>query len=238
MHRAQLGLTVHGVAVDVDLGIQAVQVAVFFDDQRVDFQQRQIVVGKQFAQAYEDVGELLDLVTFQAQLESQVTALVRLRANQRVDSGFEDLFGSLFSNLLDLNTTFGGGHEHDTASRTINYSAQIQFLSDVGAGFNQDLADRLAIGVSLVSHQTLTQPLLGEGFCIFLALDQFDATGLTTATSVNLSLDDPHVAANLFTGLGRFFRSVYSKTLGDRKAVFSEQLLPLIFVKIHAFLPF
>ncbi len=238
VHGAQLGLTVHGVAVDVDLGIQAVQVAVFLDHQRVDFQQRQVVVGKQFAQAYEDVGELLDLVAFQAQLERQLTALVRLRADQRVDGGFQNFLGSFFRDFLDLDTTFGGCHEHDATGRTINYSAQVQFLGDVGAGLNQDLADRLTIGVSLVSDQTLTQPLLGEGFCIFLALDQLDTASLTTATSVNLSLDDPHVAANLFTGLGCFFRSVYSKTLGDRKAVLSEQLLPLIFVKIHAFLPF
>ncbi len=238
MHGAQLGLTVHGVAVDVDLGVQAMQVAVFLDHQRIDFQQRQVVVGEQLAKAYENVGELLDLVAFEAQLECQLTTLIGLRANQRVDGSFQDLLRRLFRNLLDLDTTFGGGHEDDTASGTINYRAQVQFLGDVGAGLNQNLADRLTIGISLVSNQTLTQPLLGEGFCIFLALDQLYTAGFTAATSVNLSLDDPHIAANLVTGFSRFFRSVDSKTLGYWKAVFSEQLLPLIFVKIHAFLPF
>src|SRR5690606_37956452 len=93
MHGAKLGLAVQGVAVDVDLGVQAVQVAVLLDHQLVDFQQRQIVVGKQLAQANEDVGELLDLVALQAQLEGQITALVGLRAYQRVDGGLEDLLG-------------------------------------------------------------------------------------------------------------------------------------------------
>src|SRR5690606_21846413 len=71
VHGAQLGLTVQGVAVDVDLGIQAVQVAVLLDHQRVDLEQGQVVVLEQLGEANEDVGELLDLVTLQAQLEGQ-----------------------------------------------------------------------------------------------------------------------------------------------------------------------
>src|SRR5690554_1716372 len=183
MHSAQLGLAVQGVAVDVDLGVQAVQVAVLLDHQRVDFQQRQIVVGKQLAQANEDVGELLDLVALQAQLEGQITALVGLRAYQRVDGGLEDLLGSFLGNLLDLDTAFGGSHENDTTGGTVHNRAQVQLLVDISTGFNQDLGNRLTIGVSLIGHQTLAQPLLGEGLGIFPALDQLHTTSLAAATS-------------------------------------------------------
>src|SRR5690606_2501031 len=138
VHGAQLGLTIQGVGVDVDLGIQAVQVAIGLDDQRVDFQQGQIVVGEQFAQADEDVGELLDLVAFQAQFEGQVTTLVRLRAYQGVDGGFQDLLGSLFGNLLDFNAALGGRHEYDTASGAIHYGTQVELLSDVSAGRSEE----------------------------------------------------------------------------------------------------
>src|SRR5690606_39365523 len=58
-------------ALPIYLGIQAVQVAVLLDHQRVDLEQGQVVVLEQLGEANEDVGELLDLVTLQAQLEGQ-----------------------------------------------------------------------------------------------------------------------------------------------------------------------
>ncbi|MCY1363620.1 hypothetical protein D9M69_503880 [compost metagenome] len=237
MHGAQLGLTEHGVAVDVDLGVQAVQVAVGLDHQRVHFQQGQVVVLEQLGQANEDVGELLDLVALQAQLERQLTALVGLCANQRINGGLEDLLGSLVGDLLDVHATLGGGHEHDTAAGTIYHGAQVQFLGDVGAGFDQDFADRLTIGVSLIGHQALAQPVGGEGLGIFLALDQLHAARFTAAASVDLGLHNPFAATDLFAGFCGFFRGVYGKALGYGQAVFSEQLLTLILVEIHACLP-
>ena len=56
------------------LASRAVQVAVFLDHQRVHFQQGQVVVLEQLRQADEDMGELLDLVALQAQLEGQLAA--------------------------------------------------------------------------------------------------------------------------------------------------------------------
>ncbi|MDR6358060.1 hypothetical protein Q3H58_004731 [Pseudomonas psychrotolerans] len=234
---AQLGLTVDGVAVDVDLGIQAVQVAVLLDHQRVHFQQRQVVVLEQLGQTDEDLGELLDLVTFQAQLESQVAALVGLSAHQRIDGGLENLLRSVVRDLLDVHATFGGSHEHDAAAGTIDHGAQIELLVDVGAGFDQDLADRLTVGVGLVGHQTLAQPLGGEFLGFFFALDQLHATGLTAATGMYLGFDDPLVAADTAASLVGLLGGVYSEAFGNGQAVFSEQLLTLILVEIHACLP-
>ena len=237
VHGAQLRLTVQGVAVDVDLGIQAVQVAVFLDHQRVHFQQGQVVVLEQLRQADEDMGELLDLVALQAQLEGQLAALVRLRADQRVDGSLEDLLGSVVGDLLDVHATFGGSHEHDAAAGTIDDGAEVQLLVDVGAGLHQDLADRLAVGVGLVGHQVLAQPLLGERLGVLFALHQLHTARFTAAAGVHLSFDDPLAAADLVAGFCGLFGGVYGKALGYRQAVFSEQLLTLIFVEIHACLP-
>src|SRR5690606_36067852 len=117
--------------VDVDLGIQAVQVAFFGDHQGVDLQQSQIVVLEQFSQAQEDLGELLDLVTFQTQLECQIARLERLRTNQRIDGGFQNLLGSFLGNLFNFHTAFGRGHEDHAASGTIDHGTQIEFLVDI-----------------------------------------------------------------------------------------------------------
>ncbi|MCY1228304.1 hypothetical protein D9M72_406100 [compost metagenome] len=237
VHGAQLGLTVQGVAVDIDLGVQAVQVAVGLDDQRVHFQQGQVVVLEQLGQVHEDVGELLDLITLQTQLESQLAALEGLSADQRVDGGLEDLLGSVVSNFLDVHATFGGSHEHDAAAGTIYHGAQVQFLGDVGAGFDQDFADRLTVGVSLIGHQALAQPVGGEGLGLFLAFDQLHAARFTAAASVDLGFHDPFATTDFFAGFCGFFRGVYGKALGYGQAVFSEQLLTLILVEIHACLP-
>src|SRR5690606_7026178 len=169
-------------ALPIYLGIQAVQVAVLLDHQRVDLEQGQVVVLEQLGEANEDVGELLDLVALQAELESQLAALVRLGADQRVDGGLENLLGGVLGDLLDVHAALGGGHEHDATAGTIDHGAEVQLLVDVGAGFDQDLADRLAIGVGLVGHQALAQPLSGERLGVLLALDQLHTARLAAAT--------------------------------------------------------
>ena len=70
MESFQLGLTVHGVSVDVDFCIEAVQIAVSLDNQRVHFQQGQIVILEQLGQTDEDLGELSNLLAFQTQLKA------------------------------------------------------------------------------------------------------------------------------------------------------------------------
>src|SRR5690606_11469385 len=135
---------------------------------------------------------------------------------------------------LDLDTAFGGSHENATPGGTVHNRARVQPRGDSSTGLNRALRNRLTTGVGLIGHQTPAPPVLGEGLGIFPALDQLHTTGLAAATSVNLSLDHPLGTANGVTGLGSCFRSVDSDALGDRKAVFSKQLLPLIFVKVHS----
>ena len=231
----QLSLTVHGVCVDVDFCIEAVQIAVSLDNQRVHFQQGQIVILEQFGQTYEDLGELSNLLAFQTQLESQLATLEWLSANQWIDSSFQNFFWSVVSDFLDVHATFGGSHEHDTTARTVNDSAQVQLFSDISARFNQDLGDRLTIGISLVSHQTLAQPLLCECFSVFFAANQLNAARFTATTCVNLGFYNPFGPTDFVASFCGCFRGVYCITLGYWQAVFSEQLLTLILVKIHAF---
>jgi hypothetical protein len=55
VHRAQLWLTVQRVAVDTDLRVEAVQVALLGDHQRIDFYQRQILVDEHLSQTHENL---------------------------------------------------------------------------------------------------------------------------------------------------------------------------------------
>jgi hypothetical protein len=91
--------------------------------------------------------------------------------------------------------------------------------------------------IGLEGHQVLTQPLLGKGTHIVLAIDQLDATRLATATSMNLHFDDPAVAANLLCGSDGLISAVYCIALRDGQSIFGKQLLCLVFVQIHPFSP-
>ena len=234
MHLVDLLLAVQRVTVNTNLGVQAVQITGRRDHQRVDLDQCQIALFEQLGQANEDPGELSDLLAFETQLERQLAALVWLRADQRIDFRFQDLLRGFLGNLLDLDTAFGGGHEHDTTGTTVDYCAQVQLLVDVGEGFNQDFADRLAVLVCLVGYQLLAQPLLGKLTDLVFALDQLDTASLTTATCVNLSFDHPCVTAD-FTGcVDCFLWGITGNAFGYWQAIISEKLLALIFMQIHS----
>ncbi|MNZ67332.1 hypothetical protein D3C78_855770 [compost metagenome] len=139
--------------------------------------------------------------------------------------------------LLDVHATLGGGHEHDAPGGTVDHRTQIQLLGDIGTGLDQNLADRLPIGVGLVGHQTLIEPLLGKGLGFFLATNQLDAARLATTAGMHLGLDHPGSAANLVARFGCFFGSIDRVSQRYRQPILGKQLLTLIFVKIHVSIP-
>ncbi|MOA18079.1 hypothetical protein D3C78_1383670 [compost metagenome] len=173
---------------------------------------------------------MADLLTGQAQFESQFTALVRLWACQWIDGHFVDQFRSFFRNFLDFNATLGGCHEHHATAGTVNNRTQIQFFIDVGRRFYQDLVNRLAQRVSLVGHQTLAQPGFSESADIFFAVYNFNAASFTATASMNLTFNHPRAGADFGCGLFRFTRCGTGITGWCRHTIPSKQLFCLIFV--------
>lgn len=233
VYGVQFWLMVQGVVVDVDFGIQVVQVVVFFDYQWVYFQQGQVVVLEQFCQVDEDMGELFDLVVFQVQLEGQFVVLVWLCVDQWVDGSFEDFFGSVVGDFFDVYVIFGGSYEYDVVVGMIDDGVEVQFFVDVGVGFYQDFVDWLVVGVGLVGYQVFVQLLLGECFGVFFVFYQFYIVCFIVVVGVYLSFDDLFVVVDFVVGFCGFFGGVYGKVFGYRQVVFSEQLFILIFVEIY-----
>ena len=209
------------------------QVALLGDNQRVDLDQREILVDEQLGQAHEDFDELLDLVTLEAELEREFAALVWLGTHQRVNGGPQDFLRRLVGDFFNLDTTFRGRHENDTTRGAIDHRAEIEFIGDIGTGFNQYLAHRLAVGIRLVSHQVLAQPFTGEFPDLVLALDQLYTPRLAATASVHLGFYHPHGAAYQARCIHRFLGSFYRIAPGNRQPVFGKQLLALILMKIH-----
>ena len=140
---------------------------------------------------------MFNLSTREAEPERQVAPLKRLGTHHRVDLCLQDLFRGFMSDLLDLHASLCGGHKNDPPARPIYNGTKVKFVGNISTGFNQNTRNRLTLSVSLVSHQALTQPLLGKLACGFRALDQLDAAGLTPASRVYLSLHHPALTAYL-----------------------------------------
>lgn len=130
------------------------------------------------------------------------------------------------SDFLDVHATFGGSHEHDTAARTIDYSAQVQLFGDVSAGFDQDLGNWLTVGIGLVGDQVLAEPLCSERLGVFLAANQLDAARLTATTSVDLGLYDPLGTADLVAGFCSLLRGIDCETLETGRPYSANSCLP------------
>ena len=82
------------------------------------------------------------------------------------------------------------------------------------------------------------QWMLDSGFdfsCLFGAVDDLDTAGLAASTGVNLGLDYPHAPAQF----ARSFHGGKGRTGHDagrhRDSVLGEQILRLVFMKIHAY---
>ena len=195
-HFAQIRLAEQRVAVSAQFAVEADQVALLGDHQRVDLDQRQVALKENGRQTHENLGELLNLFTFQTQFERQFTTLVRHRARQRIDGDLVDQVRGLFRHFLDFHAAFGRRHEHHATGATVNNRAQVQLFVNIGRRFNQDLVNRLAVRICLIGHQTFAQPVLGKCADLFFALNYFHTARFAAATSVNLTFHYPRTRAD------------------------------------------
>ena len=195
-HFAQIRLAEQCVAVSAQFAVEANQIALFGDDQRVDFDQRQVALQENGRQAHEDFGELLNQFTFQTQFERQLASLIRHRASQRIKLNFMDQVRSFFRHFFDFHAAFGGGHKDHTTGTTVNNGTEIQLFSDIGRCFNQNLVNRLAIGICLIRYQTLAQPVFCKSTDVFFAVYNFHTARFTAATSVNLTFHYPRTGTD------------------------------------------
>ncbi len=228
------GMTEEGVGVEIELGVQSLDVAVAFQDQRVDF--RQGGIGFHVA-----LVQLLDLglglghgVGGNADALGQVQGLLVGDADQGINEFLEDLLGGGVGHFLDVHTAFGGGHDGDLLGSAVGQDSQVVFLLDVGAFFNQQAADLLAFRAGLVGHQLHAQNLGGVLAHFIQGLGNLHATALAAATSVNLGLHDPHLAAQFLGDLDSFVDGEGRLAARRRHAELSQDLLTLIFMNFHA----
>ncbi len=232
-HFCERLLTIQGVRVDGEFRIEAVHITTCCHNQWVDFDEREIAFVKHLRKAHEDIGKLVNLFAFKAQLERNVPALVSARTCQWVDNRLQDFLRRFFSYLFNLNTTFGRCHERDALAATIDNRTEVQLTIDIRAFLNKNLADRLTVLIGLEGHKVCADMLVGKVANLVSRAYQLHATGLTSATSVHLDFHYPAIAADLLGSLYSLVSCVDSVAGGYRQAVLGKQLLRLILMKVH-----
>ncbi len=233
----QLGVAVEGVGVQVHLGIQGQQRAFLGHHQGIDLQQAGIQVLHQPVEVQQQAGERGDLLAFQPEGEGEVAALVGLQAGRRVYRFGNDRLGGFRRHLLDVHAAAGRGHEHHLFAGAVHQHAQVQFPRDAHGLLDEQTMHRQARVTGLVGHQGGAQQLVGEVGQVVEALHHPHPAGLAASAAVHLGLHHPASPAQRLGGGQGLIGAVRHAALGNGDAITGEQLLGLVFVKMHAGLP-
>ena len=240
-------MTVDRVAVEAELGVEQLEVAVVHDDQRVDFQHLHVLLDEGTVEVAQQGHALLDLAAFQPEGEGNAAAVIGHVAGGRVDGEAQDLFGRAGGHFLDVHAAFGRSDDRDAAGATVHQEGEVQFTRNVRAILDVDAVDLLAGGAGLVRDQGLAQHLLGflggfrdrfgEADTALFAGFGFLEAALAAATCVDLRLHHPERAVELTSGGFRIFCLQDHSAIADRGAVFAKQCLRLVFMNVHETVP-
>jgi hypothetical protein len=169
------------------------------------------------------------LLAFQTQLESQLTTLEWLSANQWID-GLSEFFPAFRPRSFSMSTPPSVDAMNTTRRLARSTTAPRYSSLAMSVRIQPGSGDRLAQRVSLVGHQTLAQPGFSESADIFFAVYNFNAASFTAAASMNLTFNHPRAGADFGCGFFRFTRCGTGVTGWCRHAIPSKQLFCLIFV--------
>src|SRR5690606_14366580 len=162
--REDVGLAVEGVVVKAHLGVEALEIAVFHHDQRVDLQHLHVLFKEQAIQVLDQLDALLDLRTLEAKGTGHAAAVEIRKASRRIDAEADDLFGGRGRDLFDIHAAFGRGDEADARAAAINQKREIQLALDVAAVLDIDAVDLLTGLTRLMGDEGAAQHLTGQLF--------------------------------------------------------------------------
>ena len=199
-HFGEVFVAVEGVVIDADFGIQRQQFAIAGDDERVDFDHRQVFVGKEVIEALQQGGELADLFFVQPHGKAEAAADVGEVARRRIDADAVDFFRAFFRDFFDVHAAFGAGDEGNAAAGAINHGGDVEFVSDIQSFFDEYHVDGQANFARLLGFQGVANHLAGVGAHFVQAFRDFDAACLAAPARVDLCLDDPDAAAQFLRG--------------------------------------
>ena len=157
-------MAIEGVVLEADLGVEAAQLAVLGDDQRIDLEDLHVLGHEGGVELFGQRARLLGEIAREAERGGDLAAVMRHQPRRRIDREGHDLLGRVMRDLLDVHAAFGRDDEGDARGRAVDQHREIEFLVDVGAVLDVEAVDLLAGLAGLQRDQRRAQHLLGEGF--------------------------------------------------------------------------
>ena len=198
-----VGMAEQRVVVEADLGVEADQLLVLGDDQRIHFEQAHVLLGERLVEAGEQRAHLLLQIGIEAERLGDAPHVMRADAGHRIDRDRDDLVGRVVRDLLDVHAAFGRDHDRDARGLAVEQHRQIELLVDRGAVLDVEPVDDLALRSGLVRHQGRAEDARRFLLHVVDRFHDLDAAGLAAAAGVDLRLHHPDRTAELLGGASR-----------------------------------
>jgi len=145
-------------------------------------------------QRHEDLLELADLRTLEAEAEGELAALVGLQSRGGVDVHAQDLLRLVRRHFFDVHAARRRGDDRHAAAFAVQRQREIDLAFDLRTGLHVHRLDGQAFGTGLFGHQPLAEHVCGRAAHRVEVTRELDAAGLAAAAGMHLRLDDPQVA--------------------------------------------
>ncbi len=211
-----VGMAEQRVVVEADLGVEAEQLLVLGDDQRIDLEQAHVLLGERLVEAGEQRAHLLLQIGVEAERLRDAAHVVRADVGDRIDRDGDDLLRRVVRDLLDVHAAFGRDHDGDARGDAVDQHREIELLLDGGAFLDVEPVDLLALRAGLVRDQRRAEDARRFLLHVVDRLDDLDAAGLAAAAGVDLRLHHPDRAAERLRGLHRLVDREGRNALGRR----------------------
>ena len=218
----------HRVVVDGDLRVERHHLPVLRDQQRVHLDEHRVLAHERLVELAEHRAHGPDHVVGDLRLERQLAPVEVAEAEQWVDVLDGDRAGVVLSHRLDVHAALAREHRHRLAGGAVEQDRGVVLLVDLRSLLDVKLVDGEALDV----HAEDRPGVLLEFGAI---LRELDAAGLAAATDQHLRLHHNRVAELLTHGHG-LLDGRGGLAVRHGHAVLREELLSLIFEKVHYFL--
>ena len=238
---------IESVRVERDLGVEAAQVPVLGDDQRIDLEQAHVLCRECGVELRGDLLRFLGEAAREPKRLGDEAAVMRHDPGRRVDGEGDDLVRRVVRDLFDVHAALGRDHEGDAAGRAVDEHREIELALDVGPLLDVEAIDLLAGRAGLERDEGGAEHLLreglhvvdaaGEAYTALVAGARLLEAALAAATRMNLGLHDKERPAEILRCELRLLGREDRLAAGDRKAELLQDRLSLVFVNIHQLMP-
>ena len=147
LERLVLGLPEASVLVDRDLAVERDDLAVLGQHQRVDLDERGVLLAVHGPQLLDRVGDGAGEFGGEARGRDDLGGLGGVDADDRVDGHARKRLGPLDRELLDLHAALDRAHREVAALGAIEQHGEVELLRDLGSRGDHHLVDRVALDV-------------------------------------------------------------------------------------------